>query len=109
MLAVRRGAREGLYVTPSGEVTEGTTSNLFIVERGAVLTPPADGTVLGGVTRDLVLRLARRAGFVVREERCRRDRGSGAPARSSSPPRRSRFCRSSASTAAACGAATREP
>lgn len=74
MLALRRGAREALYVTPSGEVTEGTTSNLFIVERGAVLTPPADGTVLGGVTRDLVLRLARRAGLVVREERISRMR-----------------------------------
>jgi branched-subunit amino acid aminotransferase/4-amino-4-deoxychorismate lyase len=69
MVALRRGAREGLYVTPGGEVTEGTTSNLFLVEGGAVVTPPAAGDVLGGVTRDLVLRLARRAGIDVREER----------------------------------------
>src|SRR5262249_12660713 len=45
MLALARGAREGLYVTPAGDVTEGTTSNLFLVERGVVVTPPADGTV----------------------------------------------------------------
>lgn len=67
-LAVRRGAREGLYVTAAGEVTEGTTSNLFVVERGTLLTPPAAGGVLGGVTRDLVLRLARHAGLAVGEE-----------------------------------------
>lgn len=63
-----RGAREGLYVTAEGSVTEGTTSNLFLVERGVLVTPPAAGGILGGVTRDLVLRLARRAGLVVREE-----------------------------------------
>jgi branched-chain amino acid aminotransferase len=69
-LAGRRGAREGLYVTPAGEVTEGTTSNLLLVERAAVVTPPLASGVLGGVTRDLVLRLARRAGLAVREEPC---------------------------------------
>jgi branched-subunit amino acid aminotransferase/4-amino-4-deoxychorismate lyase len=68
MHALRHGAREGLYVTASGEVTEGTTSNLFVVEAGVVVTPPATGAVLGGVTRDLVLRLARRAGIAVCEE-----------------------------------------
>ncbi len=67
-LAARRGAPEGLYVTASGEVSEGTTSNVFLVEGGTVVTPPATGGVLGGVTRDLVLRLARRAGLAVREE-----------------------------------------
>jgi D-amino acid aminotransferase len=67
MLAVRRHAFEALYVTPEGHVTEGTTSNVFAVERGALVTPPADGTILRGVTRDLVLRVARRAGVVTRE------------------------------------------
>ena len=67
-LAQRRGAHEGLYVTARGEVTEGCTSNLFVVEGRVVVTPPATGAILGGVTRDLVLRLARRAGFAVREE-----------------------------------------
>jgi D-amino acid aminotransferase len=66
--AQRRGAGEGLYVTRDGEVTEGTTSNLFVVERGVLLTPPRQSGVLGGVTRDLVLGLARRLGLTVREE-----------------------------------------
>lgn len=69
MYARAHGAAEGLYVTPEGEVTEATTANLFLVERGALVTPPTAGGVLGGVTRELVLRAARRARLAVREER----------------------------------------
>jgi len=69
LLARRHGAHEGLYVTAGGEVTEATTANLFLVERGRLVTPAAAGNLLSGVTRDFVLRLARRAGLVVREER----------------------------------------
>jgi len=65
--ALRRGASEGLYVRRDGEVTEGTTSNLFIVSGGVLVTPPRESGVLGGVTRDLVLRLARRLGLPARE------------------------------------------
>jgi D-amino acid aminotransferase len=65
--AQRRGAAEGLYVTRDDEVTEGTTSNLFVVTGGMLVTPPRESGVLGGVTRDLTLRLARRLGVPVRE------------------------------------------
>jgi branched-subunit amino acid aminotransferase/4-amino-4-deoxychorismate lyase len=74
MLALRRHAAEGLYVTADGHVGEGTTSNVFVVERGRLLTPPLDGTILAGVTRELVLRLARRAGLPVVETRLARAR-----------------------------------
>jgi D-amino acid aminotransferase len=67
LLAARRGAVEGLYVTPERTVSEGTTTNVFVIERGVLVTPPADGSILPGVTRDLVLALARRAGIRVRE------------------------------------------
>ena len=66
--ASRRGAAEGLYVTAGGEVTEATSANLFLVERGALVTPPRDTGILPGVTRALVIALARRAGLRVREE-----------------------------------------
>jgi D-alanine transaminase len=65
-IAQRRRAFEGLYVTPDGDVTEGTTSNVFAVVRGALVTPPTDGTILGGVTRDRVIAAARRLGLRVR-------------------------------------------
>jgi branched-chain amino acid aminotransferase len=67
VFAARRHAAEGLYVTPSGHVTEATTANLFIVARGVLRTPPVTAGILPGVTRALVLSLARRAGLVVRE------------------------------------------
>jgi D-amino acid aminotransferase len=67
MLAERHGAFDGLYVTRDRLVTEATTANVFAVARGVLVTPPADGTILRGVTRDLVLALARRAGVRVRE------------------------------------------
>lgn len=68
MLAARRKAGEGLYVDAGGNVTEATTANLFAVVGSTIVTPPARGEVLGGVTRDLVLRLARRAGLDLRED-----------------------------------------
>lgn len=68
MVVARRRAAEGLYVTAAGEVTEATTANLFVVERHAVVTPPLAAGVLPGVTRALVVALARRAGLPVREE-----------------------------------------
>jgi len=67
LVAARRRAFEGLYVTPEGLVPEGATSNVFLVERGVLCTPPADGSILAGVTRDLVLDVARRAGIRTRE------------------------------------------
>ena len=67
--ASRRGAAEGLYVTAAAEVTEATSANVFLVERGALVTPPRDAGILPGVTRALVIALARRAGLRVREER----------------------------------------
>src|SRR5207245_9335858 len=66
--AARRGAREGLYVTADGEVTEATTANLFVVERDVLVTPPRASGILPGVTRALVMALAHREGIPVREE-----------------------------------------
>jgi len=65
--AARRRAVEGLFVNARGHVTEGATSNVFAVFGGTLVTPPADGQILDGVTRLTVLALARRAGLVVRE------------------------------------------
>jgi D-alanine transaminase len=42
-----------------GYAIEGATSNLFIVKDGVVITAPLSAWILGGITRDLVLKLAR--------------------------------------------------
>ncbi|MCP3676971.1 MAG: branched-chain amino acid aminotransferase [Deltaproteobacteria bacterium] len=60
MDAVKKGTAEGLFVQ-EGFVTEGTTSNIFTVKQGVLRTPLADGTILPGVTREIILELAERS------------------------------------------------
>ncbi|WP_418446491.1 aminotransferase class IV [Cloacibacillus evryensis] len=58
---------ESLYM-PAGEITEAMTNNFFLCKDGKIITAPA-GRVLDGVTRSVVLALARENGFTI-EERC---------------------------------------
>ncbi len=66
-IAAERGADDALLCAPSGTVTEGATSNLFCVVDGALVTPPLDGSLLPGITRGVVCRLARDLGLAVHE------------------------------------------
>ena len=58
---------ECLYC-PDGYVTETLRSSFFICREGKIITAPL-GQVLGGVTRNIVIELARENGFTV-DERC---------------------------------------
>jgi D-alanine transaminase len=51
-----------------GYVTEGSTSNLFLVHHGQILTPPVSSALLTGITRDLVIELAVNEGLPIREQ-----------------------------------------
>lgn len=63
------GVDEALLLSPAGELLEGAASNVFVAARdGALVTPPLGSDVLPGVTRAIVLQLARARGLVVREE-----------------------------------------
>lgn len=62
---------ESLYITPDGEITEALSSNFFLCKDGKLITAPV-GRVLKGVTRDIIITLARENGFTV-EERCPRE------------------------------------
>jgi branched-chain amino acid aminotransferase len=65
--ARRAAAHEALLLDRDGFVTEGASSNVFAVREGALLTPPLEAGILEGVTRAVVLELAREAGLEVRE------------------------------------------
>jgi branched-chain amino acid aminotransferase len=54
-----RGAEEALILNAGGEVVEGTTSNVFLVKDGGLVTPPEEAGLLSGITRGKVLELAR--------------------------------------------------
>jgi branched-chain amino acid aminotransferase len=72
ILAVRegqaQGAAEAILLNDLGEVAEGASSNVFVVKRGRVSTPPLEAGILSGITRRLVLDLCRELGVPAREE-----------------------------------------
>jgi branched-chain amino acid aminotransferase len=64
---IQAGCIEALMLNHKGEVAECTGDNFFIIRRGALLTPPNEAGILEGITRDVVMELARTAGMEVRE------------------------------------------
>jgi branched-chain amino acid aminotransferase len=65
--AAAAGAFEAILLDLDGRVTEGTASNLFLVEHGELRTPPVGGTALPGVTRAAVMEAAAEAGIAATE------------------------------------------
>ena len=62
------GADDAILLDLQGRVTEGTTSNVFFVQRGVLVTPPLALGMLEGVTRAVFIHIAREEGFILREE-----------------------------------------
>jgi D-alanine transaminase len=60
--AVDRGAAEAILIR-DGQVIEGSSSNVFVVENDTIITPPKSERMLPGITRDLVLELAAKHGL----------------------------------------------
>lgn len=60
------GADDAIFVR-DGIVTESTSRNVLIAAGGELLTHPADGHILHGTTRRLVIDLARELGITVHE------------------------------------------
>ena len=61
------GAEEAVMLSYRGEVAEGSQTNIFWVESRTVKTPTVDVGILAGITRELVMRLAREEGLEVEE------------------------------------------
>ncbi|SDW31122.1 D-alanine transaminase [Marininema mesophilum] len=52
----------------NGTVTEGSSTNVAIIKEGILYTHPANNLILHGITRNVILELARELGIPVREE-----------------------------------------
>lgn len=66
--AREKGAREAWFVDKTGHVTEGSSSNAWIVTRdGKVVTRQADHAILKGITRGVVLEAIREQGLELEE------------------------------------------
>jgi branched-chain amino acid aminotransferase len=67
------GYDEAILLDTQGYVSEGSGENIFIVRKGVLHTPDLASSILEGITRDTVLRLARELGIQVEEGRITRD------------------------------------
>jgi branched-chain amino acid aminotransferase len=71
--AHRLGYDEGIGLAADGTLSEGAGENLFIVKNGILFTPPQSASILAGITRDTVIRLAHAMGYEVREQTLSRE------------------------------------
>jgi branched-chain amino acid aminotransferase len=66
--ARQRGADEALMLNGQGNVAEASVANVFVVRGDRVVTPKTSDGALDGITRTVVLELARRAGLRAQEQ-----------------------------------------
>lgn len=67
--AIKAGAMEGVFRNYRGEISECAQSNIFIVSKGVVRTPPLDAGLLAGITRAFTLEVG--AAIAIRCEEAR--------------------------------------
>ncbi len=67
MEAAADGYVEGIALDANGYVSEGSGENIFVIRDGGIYTPPLGASVLPGITRDSVIRIASDLGYKVRE------------------------------------------
>src|SRR5207248_399098 len=65
--AIHAGCEEAVMLNADGYVAECTGDNIFIVKEGALMTPPLSAGALYGITRRVVMEIARESGFKVSE------------------------------------------
>lgn len=68
MDAVKKGFAEGIALTTSGFLAEGSGENLFLVRDNVLYTSPTAFSILPGITRNSIITLARERGYRVEEK-----------------------------------------
>ncbi len=71
--AIAHGYVEGIALDVFGHVSEGSGENVFLVRKGALITPPFGSSILPGITRNSVITLAKDIGIEVIEEQIPRE------------------------------------
>ena len=72
MEALLGGFSEGIALDDRGYVSEGSGENIFLVNNGKLITPPLGASILPGITRDSVIKIAREMGIDVIETQIQR-------------------------------------
>jgi len=68
MDALASGFDEGIGLDHNGMVSEGSGENIFLVKKGVLYTPPVGGSILQGLTRDSIVKLAKMMDIPVVEQ-----------------------------------------
>lgn len=66
--AKKSGAFDAIMLNAHGQITEATTSNIWIVRNNVLITPPIKAGLLGGITRRSLIKIAKDNGISVSEE-----------------------------------------
>ena len=66
--AKRFGFDEAILTNTKGYITEGTTSNIFIVKNNALITPSRASGILPGITRGVIIEIAKKLKMNVKEK-----------------------------------------
>lgn len=67
MEAKDNGFNEGIALDINGYVSEGSGENIFVIYKGEIYTPPLSNSILGGITRNCAITIARDLGYTIRE------------------------------------------
>ncbi|WHY66026.1 D-amino-acid transaminase [Neobacillus sp. SuZ13] len=70
LLAKQKAAEAGCFEAiqhRSGDVTEGSSSNIYMIKNGKVITHQSDNLILKGITKDVILQVCERNNIVVEE------------------------------------------
>ncbi len=67
--AKERGADDAILTNTRGYIAEGATSNIFLIKRDILVTPSLDNGILPGITREVIIGIAKRLKFRVRERK----------------------------------------
>ncbi len=70
--ATLHGYDEAIFLDNSGHVSEGSAENLFIVREGTLITPDISSSILEGIVRKTIIKLARDMDFPVIERKVSR-------------------------------------
>lgn len=71
--AMKAGYQEAVMLDASGYVSEASGENIFVVRDGRIATPPYGASILGGITRDSVLTIAKDFGIQTEQRLISRD------------------------------------
>ncbi|MCC7554336.1 MAG: branched-chain amino acid transaminase [Methanobacteriaceae archaeon] len=74
MEAIEHGYDEAIMLDYAGYVSEGSGENIFLIEDNELITPTLSSSILKGITRDSVFKLAQELDLTIKEEVIQRER-----------------------------------